>query len=102
MVLGLSTAGLAVLSGLTLLGFAAYQTLQCELDVTSALHVPPGGPLRKDLTVPADSNELKLTQQEFTGVPFTITVELLVAAGVTMWGEKPPCIMQPYTLLVLL
>ena len=31
MVLGLSTAGLAVLSGLTLLGFAAYQTLQCEL-----------------------------------------------------------------------
>ena len=48
--------------------------------------------------MPADSNELKLTQQEFTGVPFAITVELLVAAGVTMWGKDTPCIMQPCTL----
>ena len=34
----------------------------------------------------ADRTQLKLTQQEFTGVSFTVASELTVAAVLLFWG----------------
>lgn len=86
--MALSAGGFMVTAGLAIFLFAAWSTLSCESVQTgmdqSTVHVD----LNKGVRPVADRDMLKLTQQEFEGVPILVKAEVLIASVVCMWGKQ--------------
>ena len=82
-----------VLAGLALFLYAAWTTLSCES--VTALHAWHPICSKKSMTLClfADRDMLKLTQQEFEGVPLLVKAEVLIASVVCMWGKRPQQLM---------
>ena len=86
--MAISAGGLMVTAGLALFLYAAWTTLSCEFEPLYTRDLPCAARSRPrtKLYSLADRDMLKLTQQEFEGVPLLVKAEVLIASVVCMWG----------------
>ena len=89
----LSPSSLAVLAGLALFLAAGYQVIQCALLLPHLTSSSSSAAAASHTCVTshqgrccADRDGLKLTQEEYAGVPLALRLEVLAAAVLCMWG----------------
>ena len=86
----ISAGGLMVTAGLALFLYAAWTTLSCKYAQLYLQNLPCEARARPRIKLCslADRDMLKLTQQEFEGVPLLVKAEVLIASVVCMWGRS--------------
>ncbi|MQM14231.1 hypothetical protein Taro_047164 [Colocasia esculenta] len=80
-----ATFVVGILGGL-LLAHAAYSTIQCNISIRLLLSLFDAAVCSKIMLFSANRGVLKIVEEEFSGPPLNVVLELLVGLALSVWA----------------